>query len=119
MRTCADCRKYVVGDDGEVSTYPEVIAGERVELPLLREPGEPPPCGACPKIPAGLPKSWEHADEFGDWFWDCRAWFFECRAIGDFGDPDPLMRGVAAAFDAADRRAEADRLVTLFKVAKR
>ena len=66
---------------------------------------DPTPCAVCPKIPDGAPKSWEFADEFDDWFWDARGWFRECRAVGDFGAPDPLMRAVAAEFDAADRSA--------------
>ena len=108
-----------MGDNGEVSTYFDVVAGERVELPMVRGDGDPPPCEACPKVPDGLPKSWEFADDFDPWFWDAQAWFRECRAVGDFGSPDPLMRAVAAEFDAADRRAETDRLVSLLKVATR
>ena len=107
MRTCADCRAFVMGDNGEVSTYPSFdAAGTRVELPMVREPGDLPPCGVCPKIPDAAPvRSWEWADEFDDWFYDARQWFRECRAVGGFGEPDPLMRGVAAEFDAADRAA--------------
>ena len=74
---------------------------------MLREADDAPPCGVCPKIPAGRPKSWEHADEFGDWFWDARRWFLTRRVLGDFGTPDPLMEAVAVEFDAAERRADA------------
>ena len=96
-----------MGDNGEVSTYYGLdAAGGRVELPMLREASDAPPCGVCPKVPADAPaKSWEWADDFDGWFWAAHQWFRECRAVGDFGDPDPLMRAVAAEFDAADRSA--------------
>jgi hypothetical protein len=115
VRTCADCRAFVLGDNGEVSTYYGLdAAGTRVELPMARDAGDPPPCTVCPKIPDGAPKSWEWADEFDDWFWDARAWWRECRAVGDFAGPDPLMRGVAAEFDAADRLAAEERAANRF-----
>jgi hypothetical protein len=104
VRSCDDCRQFVMGDNGEVSTYPSYSPqGERIELPMIREPGDEPPCNVCPKIPEGESKHWSNATEFEPWFWRLRSWFNECRAIGDFGNPDPFMRAVAAAFDLASR----------------
>lgn len=105
-RDCSECRKYVVGPTGAVSTRrAKDESGRLVELPMLRsEAGVPPPCAACPKTEGRAKEPLPDGDDFGAWFWDARDWFHECRAVGQFDNPDPLMRAVAAEFDRADRR---------------
>jgi hypothetical protein len=92
-----------MGDNGEISTYPDYVNGERIEIPMVREDTDPPPCTVCPKIPRDAPKHWEYAVEFEPWFWEVVQWYRECAAVGDFGDPDPLMRALAAEVHQADQ----------------
>lgn len=112
-----------MGENGEVSTYPGMRDGERVELEMVRDENDPPPCHVCPKIPDGLPKHWEHAVEFEPWFFAVRQWRRECRAVNDFGNPDPLMRAIAAELMVEDEartwRETNDWAANLFKGFKR
>ena len=95
----------MIGPTGEVSTYLEDDgAGGRVELPMRLGPGQDPPCGVCPKVPAGRPKHWSHAAEWDPWVFGVLGWFAECRAVGDFGGPDPLMRRLARLLADDERR---------------
>jgi hypothetical protein len=114
-RSCAECRKYVIGPTGAVSTRrAKDAAGRVVELPMLRsEAGVGPPCGTCPKTEGRAKEPLPEDDDFAAWFWDVRDWFHECRAVGQFGDPDPLMRAVAAELDRAERQAQSRSLDTL------
>lgn len=108
VRECDACRRFVMGENGEVSTRPALdAAGRMVELPMAAPDDWRPPCGVCPKVRDAAAKApLDPADDLfaQDWFWDLRQWFRECRAVGDFGDPDPLMRAAAAELDAAERR---------------
>lgn len=108
-RSCAECQKYVIGPTGAISTRrAKDDTGRVVELPMLRaEAGVAPPCGTCPKTDGRAKEPLPPDDDFAAWFWDVRDWFAECRAVGQFENPDPLMRAVAAELDRADRRQQA------------
>ena len=79
-----------------------------VSLPLTHaDAGTSPPCGTCPKIAAGRPKTWDQAAEFTPGFWDFLAWCDEAAALNEpLAGLTPLTRAAAAevARWRADRR---------------
>lgn len=108
VRECGACRRFIMGENGEVSeSYRPGPDGKVALLPTPAPAGWRPPCGVCPKVKDAAVKAPLNPDDdlfAQDWFWDLRQWFRECRAVGDFGTPDPLMRAAAAELDAAERR---------------
>jgi hypothetical protein len=120
VRDCATCSRFVLDDRGEVATYPDSDgAGGVLEKPMRHEDaGTRPPCATCPKIEPGMaaePQPEEH--DFAPWFWGVRQLFLEGRALGDFGKPDPLMRGLFAEFDQSERRRQQQELVAMVTMA--
>lgn len=109
-RTCDDCRRYVFGANGAVSTTEQRRPdGRVVELPVLVPPGFRPPCGVCPKLEGVEVKApLDPADDFGGLFAELRQWWREGRAVGFPPGLGPLPRAAAALFDGHDRR-RADR----------
>ena len=93
---------------GRPATREALTAAGVVTLPMTRaESGTVPPCGSCPKIPAGRAKAWENAAEFGPWLWDLLAMVDEAAACGEpMAGLDPLARAAAAEVSRwrADRR---------------
>lgn len=120
VRDCRTCSEFVLDDRGQISTYTGADAdGNEAELPMRRaEAGVPPPCVVCPKVPDGeeaRPQAEE--DDYNPWFWGVRQLFLEGRAIGDHGDPDPMMRQLFVEFDQAERRQERYDLVSMVTLA--
>lgn len=104
FRSCEDCRRYVHHEEGELAGQPDTMprpdgTGGVIHLPVLRPPGQSPPCDECPKIAPDQPeKHWRHAAEFEPWFWQAWEHFEQGRAVGDLASADPLMRAVYALF---------------------
>lgn len=82
-RSCADCKKWVVREDGTTQT--------RFGLPVLRPEGVGTPCWACPKVPRGAPeKSADYAVELGPKGRAAYYHYLGCLATGRFPD-DPIV----------------------------
>ena len=76
--------------------------------------GGKPPCAVCPKVlNKDDPKPLAPEDDFGDWIWGLQKRFRECRAVGDFEQPDPLLRSLFAEFDLAERRQQEQNLARM------
>ncbi len=121
---CSECAKFVFNlETGEKETYRS--GPERLELPVVRGPGQKTPCDSCPK------ESPEHAKEIELSPRNWRAWrhYREGRAVGlcDRERRDPLVRKHFAMLEAleeqhARRQAQADSfqgLKALVKVIRR
>lgn len=115
MRECRECQRYILNGKGEVETF-----GDPPQ-PIPRD--GPPPCWQCPKwpdaVPAGDRHPFEPGDDFGPWFDDLYQWYREGRAVGFPPDTPPLLRQVAAEFDAADRAQAARQTAELITLALR
>lgn len=100
----------MIGGDGRPATFPQSDGkGGVVELPMAMPAGVPTPCAVCPKVLPGREPCPENAAEFEPWVSDLLAHFAECRAVGDFGDADPLTRALARVWsEAVEARREAD-----------
>lgn len=113
-RSCEQCKKYVIGENGEVSTYPgRYEHGRLIEVPMLRsEYRSDPPCRSCPKAEdrEPIPLETEH-DPFDGWFWDVLMLYDECRAVNDFAGIDPLMRMAFAELYRSEKRTERSTVV--------
>ncbi|AWM38132.1 hypothetical protein GobsT_37750 [Gemmata obscuriglobus] len=74
--------------------------------PLRRPRGSHPPCGKCPKVPAGTERpSPAEAVELTDQHRRTVRFYRECRAVGRFPD-DPLVRWAAAVIRSAEDHCE-------------
>lgn len=86
------------GEDGEVLT--------RGGKPLPRPKGKGPPCGSCPKVPAGTESPGpEKAVELTAELRECYRFYRECRAVGAF-PADPIVRWAAAVIRSAEDHCE-------------
>ena len=102
-RSCADCAQYVYGADGEVVRRPA-----RTGLPVLRRPGEGPPCRTCPKVPAGADPRPESAVDLSARNRRAYQFYRECRAVGRF-PADAAVAHVAAVVRGVEEAVEAAR----------
>jgi hypothetical protein len=106
-RSCADCAKYVYGDDGEVVRRPA-----RTGLPVLRPKDSKPPCRGCAKIPEGAEPRPESAVTLSNRNLRAYQFYRECRAVGRWPD-DAAVRHVAAVIRGVEEVVELSRAAAL------
>lgn len=100
-----------------MSQYPVGVTpdGFPVLADAARQPGERPPCSACPKwegVPGDPAPLTGDGDLFGSaWLADLWQHYREGRAVGDLGGADPFTRAALALLDAAERRLDRQRLI--------
>lgn len=107
-RDCGDCRKWQYADTDEVGG--KLL--RRGGLPIMRPPGQPPPCRRCPKIPDGVDPAYWNAVEWSDKNWKAFRFHQQCAAVGRFPD-DAIVRRNAGLIEStlADLRDHGQRSV--------
>ena len=96
-RSCKDCMKWRYGDDEKPQERPHG-SGRRIE----REPGEKPPCEACPKIPTGMAPTPSSACDLSDKNRKAYAHWQECEAVNWVDCAvDPIVKRNAAIIKQA------------------